>query len=165
MLSKEMLKQAVMNYDGSLLVVSHDREFLSGLTTRTIEFRDHRLIEYLGDVNYFLDKRAARDMRQVEMRTRTTDPKTNGYAAPDESGKGGANLSPEEKKNLQRTVQRTEKRIGELEAEIKSIESDMADSDFYNRPGSQAILKKYDERKSELTTVLSEWEHAVEMLG
>ena len=69
-LTKEVLKKAVQEYDGSLIVVSHDRDFLKDLTTRTIEFRDKKLYEHIGDVNAFLEKRAMNNMREVEMRTK-----------------------------------------------------------------------------------------------
>jgi ATP-binding cassette subfamily F protein 3 len=164
MLSKDVLKQALLDYSGTLLVVSHDREFLSGLTNRTIEFRDHRLHEYLGDVNYFLEKRRLDNMRQVEMRT-TTAKAGNGYAAPDERTKAGTALSAEEKKQLQRTVHRTERRISEIEAELKKMEGKMAESDFYSRPESQDVLQKYNAGKAELEKVFAEWETAAEQLG
>ena len=156
-LSKEVLKQALFDYDGTLLVVSHDREFLTGLTTRTIEFRDHKLTEYLGDVNYFLEKRKARDMREVEMRTvQKAENRANG---------NGASLSAEEKKNLQRLVQKAEKRIAELENEQKNIEGKMAAPDFYGKPESQQVLKKYADLKSELEKTYTEWEAGMEQLG
>ncbi len=157
MLSKEVLKQALFDFEGTLLVVSHDREFLTGLTERTIEFRDHKLYEYLGDVNYFLEKRQARDMREVEKRT-----KTNGHSSSDN---GVVVLGSEEKKQLQRVVLKAEKRIADLEADIKTYEVKMADPEFYNRSESKAALQKYDTLKAELETVFSEWEHAVEQLG
>ncbi len=157
MLSKEVLKQALFDFEGTLLVVSHDREFLSDLTTRTIEFRDHKLHEYLGDINYFLDKRQARDMREVEKRT-----KTNGASSSDD---GIVVLGSEEKKQLQRVVQKAEKRIADLEADIKTVEVKMADPEFYNRSESQTTLQKYKTLKAELDTVLTEWEQAVEQLG
>ena len=138
-------------------MVSHDREFLSDLTTRTIEFRDHKLYEYLGDINYFLDKRQARDMREVEKRT-----KTNGASSSDD---GIVVLGSEEKKQLQRVVQKAEKRIADLEADIKTVEIKMADPEFYNRSESQSTLQKYKTLKAELDTVLTEWEQAVEQLG
>ncbi len=157
MLSKEVLKQALFDFEGTLLVVSHDREFLTGLTDRTIEFRDHKLTEYLGDVNYFLEKRQARDMREVEKRT-----KGNGHSSSDN---GVVVLGSEEKKQLQRVVQKAEKRIADLEADIKTYEVKMADPEFYNRSESKAALQKYETLKAELDTVFSEWEQAVEQLG
>lgn len=166
MLSKDVLKQALLDFNGTLLVVSHDREFLSDLTTRTIEFRDHRLHEYLGDVNYFLEKRRLDNMRQVEMRTNSGSGRAgSGYAHPDDQGKSGTALSPEEKKQLQRTVQRTERRISEIEAELKKMEGKMAEADFYNKPESKDMLQKYNSGKSELEQVYAEWESALEQLG
>jgi ATP-binding cassette, subfamily F, member 3 len=155
-LSKEVLKQAVQDFEGTLLVVSHDREFLSDLTTKTIEFRDHKLKEYLGDVNYFLEKRKMDNMRDVEMRT---------VQASATKAQKGITLSAEDTKNLQRTVARTEKRIAELEAEQKKIEAKMAVPDFYNKPESNQVTKQYADLKAEMTKVMAEWESAVEMMG
>jgi ATP-binding cassette subfamily F protein 3 len=157
MLSKDVLKQALLDYNGTLLVVSHDREFLSELTTRTIEFRDHRLYEYLGDVNYFLDKRKLDNMRDVEKST-----KSGGYSAPDD---GVIVLGTEEKKQLQRQVQKAEKRIGELEEALQKMEGDMTGSDFYSRPESNDMMKKYGDLKAELAQVYADWEQAVEKLA
>jgi len=160
MLSKDVLKSALADYNGAILVVSHDREFLADLTTRTIEFRDHHLYEHLGDVNYFLERRRLDNMRDVEKATVLG--KNNGFAATD---RGVVTLSSEDKKQLQRTVQKTEKRISELETEIKKFENTMANPDFFNRPDSQSAMKKYGDVKAELTKVYSEWELAVEQLG
>jgi ATP-binding cassette subfamily F protein 3 len=159
MLSKDVLKQALTDYNGTLLVVSHDREFLSGLTDRTIEFRDGHLKEYLGDVNYFLEKRQLDNMRDVEKRSKTGEPGTSA------SDRGVEALSAEDKKNLQRTVQKHEKRIGELEAELGKYESKMADPDFYGRPESNAAIQQYNNLKAELETVYGAWERALEQLG
>jgi len=156
MTSKEVLKQALIDFEGTLLVVSHDREFLSDLTQRTIEFRDHKLIEYLGDVNYFLDKRKLDNMREVEMRT------VNGAANGAAKGK---ELNAEEKKALQRNVQKSEKRIAELEQEIKGIETKMEAPDFYTSSTSDAIMKKYADLKAELQKEYASWELAVEQIG
>ncbi len=158
MLSKDVLKQALLDYNGTLLVVSHDREFLSGLTTRTIEFRDGHLKEYLGDVNYFLEKRKLDNMRDVEKRSSSgsgSSSSDNGYGA----------LGSEEKKQLQRTVQKHERRIGEIETELGKWEAKMSDPEFYNRPESAEAIQKYNNLKSELETVYGEWEAAVERLG
>jgi ATP-binding cassette, subfamily F, member 3 len=167
MLSKEILKQAIMDFEGTLLVVSHDREFLSGLTTRTIEFRDHHLYEYLGDVNYFLEKRKVDNMRDVEKRSTVTNSlrNTGNAAAPDAQTKGGEALDPEARKNLQRTVQKAEKRIEELEANLKKIEVQMAETDFYNSPNAEKVMQQYESSKTELASVMQEWEMAVEALG
>ena len=158
MLSKDVLKQALADYNGTLLVVSHDREFLSDLTTRTIEFRDGHLKEYLGDVNYFLEKRKLDNMRDVEKRSAAG-------AGSRSSDNGVQVLGSEEKKLLQRTVQKAEKRISELEVEIGKWEKKMADPDFYNKSDSNDSIRQYNNLKNELDTVYNEWETAVGKLG
>lgn len=153
MLSKEVLKQALMEYDGTLIVVSHDREFLSGLTQKTIEFKERKLYEHLGDVNYFLSKRALTDMRAVELQ---------GKNAP--SGNGAKKMfTPEEwqeRKRLQRLVQTIEKRIEEIDKYLKQTEQAMAASDFFEKSDAQKILATYQQKKSELEIVMQEWEEA-----
>ena len=168
MLSKDVLKQALADYNGTLLIVSHDREFLSGLTDRTIEFRDGHLKEYLGDVNYFLEKRQLDNMREVEKRTASNNqqPAVNGtIAQSDTFQKSVPSISPEEKKILERAVQKQEKRIADLEVEIGKWEQKLAEPDFYSKPGANADLKKYGDLKSELAKVYGEWEAAVEKMG
>jgi ATP-binding cassette subfamily F protein 3 len=158
MLSKDVLKQALLDYNGTLLVVSHDREFLSDLTSRTIEFRDGHLYEHLGDVNYFLEKRRLDNMRDVEKRTKTGGgQKSTDNAVPV--------LGSEEKKQLERAVQKFEKRIADLEIDVKKFEEKMADPDFYNRPDSNDQLKKYTDLKTTLASEYADWEKAVERLG
>ncbi|MDO8971047.1 MAG: ATP-binding cassette domain-containing protein, partial [Saprospiraceae bacterium] len=167
MLSKDVLKQALADYNGTLLIVSHDREFLSGLTDRTIEFRDGHLKEYLGDVNYFLEKRQVDNMRDVEKRTVTSQSAAvavNGLAPATANGQKPS-LNTEEKKQLERAVQKQEKRIAELEAEIGKWEAKMADPEFYSKPTADGDLKKYSDLKAELAKVYGEWEAAVEKMG
>jgi len=157
MLSKDILKQALAEYNGSVLVVSHDREFLSELTTRTIEFRDGQLYEYLGDVNFFLEKRKLDNMREVEKRSRSGGQSTGDT--------GVQVLGSADKKQLERNVQKAEKRIAELEAEVKKMESLMADPEFYNQKDAESRMKQYADLKNTLSGVYSEWETAVEQLG
>ncbi len=160
MISKDVLKQALLDYNGTLLIVSHDREFLSDLTDRTIEFRDGKLYEYLGDINYFLEKRKANDMREIEKRTRPSA-EVQGNRSDD----AAVALSSDEKKNLQKNAQKAEKRISELEKEISKFEVKMADPDFYQSKGAQDHLRQYGDLKTELVKVYGEWELVVEQLG
>jgi ATP-binding cassette, subfamily F, member 3 len=157
MLSKDVLKRALQEYDGAMIVVSHDREFLAGLTDKTIEFRDRRLYEYLGDVNYFLDKRALDNMRAVELMDKPNGTKSAATPQPE--------LNNEEKKKLQRVVQQAEKKIDRIEEEIKVFEKKMAQPDFYQLPDVDAQLKYYQGKKAELDQVMEEWANAQEALG
>ncbi len=165
MISKEVLKEALMQYDGTLIVVSHDREFLRGLTNRTIEFRDKKLHEHLGDVDYFLNKRQLEDMREVEMRQKSpsngSSNTNNASAAATKTTTSASNpLSIDDKKRLERTVQNAEKRIAELEKQAAELEKTMGAADFYTRADSQKTLDKYDSLKKELEAETEKWESA-----
>jgi ATP-binding cassette, subfamily F, member 3 len=155
MLSKDVLKRALLDYDGTLIVVSHDRDFLAGLTTKTIEFRDKQLYEHLGDVNYFLEKVAMDNMRDVDM---SGNQKGQAKAAP------VVTLDDNAKKALQRRIQTAEKSINELEKQIAELELLMADGNFYTRPDSQKHLDKYKKLKGELEIVMAEWESVMDMM-
>ena len=150
MISKDILKQALMEYDGTLVVVSHDREFLGGLTNRTIEFRDKHLYDHIGDVNQFLEKRKVTDMRMLELASQQD--RTAAAAKPE--------LTFEERKRLMRAVQNAEKKVENLESDISAIEAKLADPEFYSRSNSPAIMEKYQLLKKELELAMKEWEEA-----
>ncbi len=155
MLSKDVLKNALQEYDGALIVISHDREFLAGLTDRTVEFKEHQLFNHLGDVNTFLEKRQLANMREVELQPivgekRETDEKSS--------------LSKEERKKLMRTVSNVEKKIERLENELKKMEGVMADPGFYERADATAFMENYQQEKKQLEKALEAWESAQEKL-
>ena len=143
--AKEVLKKAIMDYDGTLLVISHDRSFLEGLTDRTIEFRDNTTTEYLGDINYFLEKRKMDTFREVE-----ASQKQNAAAkvAPPKV------LGSNEKKELDKT----EKRIADLEREIKEVNIKMGKDDFYGSSDYESVTKKYQQLQGMLEMEMEKWE-------
>ena len=155
-ISKDVLKAALMEFDGTLIVVSHDREFLGGLTNRTIEFRDRELYNYIGDVNAFLEKRALDNMREVEMRSST---KSNQPAVVEKE-----ELDYEERKRLTRAVQNAERKIERLEAEIADFEIKLADPAFYEQKDSEAQMQQYKKKKADLEEAFAIWEEAQEKL-
>ncbi|MEO0735015.1 MAG: ATP-binding cassette domain-containing protein, partial [Bacteroidota bacterium] len=164
MISKDMLKQAIMDYDGTLVVVSHDREFLGGLTDRTIEFRDHKLYEHLGDINFFLERRELDNMRSVELE------KAKGAAAGAVSvnapAESRSSLSREEKRRLEKDVANAERKIERLEKDIEKIHLVMSDPDFYNDAAKvDKTTAELKAKQEELDTVMEKWEVASEALG
>ena len=158
MISKEVLKEALLNYEGTLVVVSHDRDFLAGLTEKTLEFRDRALYEYLGDVNYFLEKRALDNMREVEKREAASSKEKTSVDTRKE-------LSYEERKKLTRAVAQAEKKIEKLEAQIADFEARMATSEFYAQPDSQEQIQAYQEAKEALEKAFEDWDAAEKALG
>lgn len=157
MLSKEVLKKALMEYDGTLIIVSHDRDFLSGLTEKTMEFRDRQLFEYLGDVNYFLEKRQLENMREIDLQQqgKSAEIKIPNTNVVDENAK----------KQAQKKLTSVEKRIAELEKLIADAELQMADAAFYERPDANKQIDLYRNLQNELKDVMQEWEQAVELIG
>ena len=164
MVSKDMLKQAVQDYEGTLVVVSHDREFLAGLTDRTIEFRDHQLYEHLGDINYFLERRAIDNMRAVELEKAKSAPAAspaNGTTPAPASAPRKSTLSRDEKRRYEKDVANAERKIERLEKDIERIHLTMSDPEFYN---DQARVDKttaqLQAKQAELETVMEKWEEA-----
>ena len=159
--AKEVLKDALMKYDGAMIVVSHDRDFLKGLTDKTVEFRDGQLHTYLGDVEFFLEKRELDDMRKVEM----TEKKAAKSAVVQESTKEPAiELSYEERKRLVRLVSNAEKKIERLESDISKLQEKMYDPEVAVSAEAAEIGKKLKEKQQEIEKVMSEWEEAQELL-
>ncbi len=153
-ISKDVLKRAIQEYDGTLIVVSHDREFLAGLTNRTIEFRDRKLHDHLGDVNFFLEKRQLDNMRDVEISKSSGKP-ANASAKP-----AKPELSYEDRKRMQRAISSAEKKVMKLEEEIAKMEKEMASSDFYLREDAADFTQQHNAKKEELEEAMEEWEMA-----
>ncbi len=151
--SKEILKNALQDYDGTMIVVSHDRDFLAGLTNKTLEFRDKQLHTYLGDINFYLKKRAMDNMREVEMATKAKK-------ALEEKSNDKPELDYETKKRLQRAVQNAERKIEKLEEKIAEWDVKMATAEFYEQPDSQKQIEKYQDLKKDLDKAMEDWEEA-----
>lgn len=150
--SKEILKKALQDYDGTMIVVSHDRDFLAGLTNKTLEFRDKQLHTYLGDINFYLKKRAMDNMREVEMATKAKAIEAQNAAKPE--------LDYETKKRLQRAVQNSERKIERLEEQIAEWDVKMATAEFYEQPDSQKQIEQYQQLKNDLNKAMEAWEIA-----
>jgi len=164
--SKEILKEALQEYEGTLLVVSHDRDFLKGLTQKIVEFKDKKLYQYLGDIEYYLEKRSLEDMRAVELQKSSetqTQSASSGGGKQQEASK--PTISREELKKLRRQVQYAERDIEKLEAEMAEINKKMLEPDFYMDPTFVAINKTYMDLQSKLDSKMADWEAAVDKLS
>ncbi|MGB1217841.1 MAG: ABC-F family ATP-binding cassette domain-containing protein, partial [Saprospiraceae bacterium] len=150
-ISKEVLKDAILRYDGSLIVVSHDRDFLKGLTQKTIEFRDKKLYEYLGDVEYFLEKRKLQDMREAEKREKIKKAEKAELSAEDKK------RIHDQKRILQKSVQKVEKKIADTEKKIKNLEVKMGATDFYSSPDMGKVMDEHKTLKSKVEKLEEEW--------
>ena len=157
MRSKDILKDALQKYDGTVVVVSHDREFLDGLVDRIYEFRDGGVREYLGDIWYFLEKRKVESLQEIEYKEKpTTSPKNSVESS---AGK----LSYEQKKEqeklirkLRKAVESVEEELAKVETEIAAYDKRFAESTDYNADD----YAKYDALKQHYNQLMHEWEKA-----
>ncbi len=153
--SKNVLKDALKSFEGTLLLVSHDRDFLQGLTNKVYEFKDHKIKEYLGDIDFYLEQRKLADMRQVEKRD--VEKK-----APKEGNKT-AWKDQKKLKSLNNKLSNIEAKISKLEKEIEEKDLEMA-SDYEKAMAQANFLKKYKEKKKELEQLMEDWERVQEEL-
>ena len=157
MRSKDILKDALQKYDGTVVVVSHDREFLDGLVDRIYEFRDGGVREYLGDIWYFLEKRKIESLQEIERKDKPVVAERN--TAESSTGK----LSYEQKKEqekllrkLRKAVESVEEELAKVEAEIAAYDKRFAESTDYNADD----YAKYDALKQRYDQLMHEWEKA-----
>lgn len=158
MQTKSILKQALQSYDGTLLIVSHDRDLLAGLTDKTYEFRDGEVKEYLGDVEYFLMKRDEDNMRAIEMGSKSGNAKRTTLSKEDKIE------LYEKKKALKNHVNKLERKIEKLEKRIKDCEKEMMDPEFYLSQNAASVTQKHHQLKKELDQVMEAWAGLVEEL-
>ncbi|MDB9980276.1 ATP-binding cassette domain-containing protein [Ulvibacter sp.] len=146
--SKNVLKEALKKFEGTLLLVSHDRDFLQGLTSKVYEFKDHKIKEYLGDIDYFLEQRNLENMREAEKRTVVA----NGAKSKTTSSKQEYE-NQKKQKSLTNKLSKTESAISKLENEIKDI--DLALALHYDKTIAQPhFFDKYRLRKNNLQNYL-----------
>lgn len=147
--SKNVLKDALISFEGTLILVSHDRDFLQGLTNKVYEFKDHKIKEYLGDIDFYLEQRKVENLREVEKREVIKE-------APKESKKESYQ-NQKKFKSLNNKLSNTEARITKLEKEIEKKDVELAAN--YNETISDPdFLKNYDSKKKELEKLMKQWE-------
>ena len=159
LISKEILKNAVKNFEGTVLVVSHDRDFLSGLTTKLFEFTPEGIKEHLDGIDEFLEKKNIENMRAFE--------KVEKPVAQKQEAKVEDTSADKDKE-----AQRVKKQIGQLEQKIEKLEKSIAEYDEQlQNPQQYAILTadnqfftKYENLKKELETTMAEWERLADLL-
>jgi len=153
--SKNVLKKALQQFEGTLILVSHDRDFLQGLTNKVYEFRNKKIKEYLGDINFYLEQRKVDDFREIEKKDKVE--KVNG------KGNKNKNLYNEQKKSktLTNRLSKVESQIADLEKEI--AEADVALANNYEETTAKPhFFDSYKAKKRKLEDLMAEWEEITE---
>lgn len=166
--SKEIIKLALQKFEGTIIVISHDREFLQGLCDKIFEFRDGSMKEFLGNINEYLEYRQKESLREIsaeksklsqEAEAKAEEKKES--ATNEAKSQQNANtFVSKEQKNLQNKLKKIEEKIADYEKEIAQLESIFAKSN-----PSEAELKKYQDLQDELAATMQEWEDIAEKLG
>ncbi|WP_028376417.1 ABC-F family ATP-binding cassette domain-containing protein [Leeuwenhoekiella sp. MAR_2009_132] len=153
--SKNVLKEALKSFQGTLLLVSHDRDFLQGLTSTVYEFKDHKIKEYLGDIDYYLEKRAVENLRDLEKK----DPKVKvKEAAPKVEYKDQKKV-----KSLNNQLSNIESEVNKLEREIKIMDQELA-ADYAKTSSKPDFFKRYEAKKKKIEELTSKWGEVTEEL-
>ena len=148
-LSKNVLKIALSKFEGTLLLVSHDRDFLQGLVNKVYEFRDKKLKEYLGDIDYYLEEKKVENLREVELKTKIkVDKPLSNKLSYDNQKK---------LKSLNNKLSKVESKIGLLENEIKDLDNKLEDN--YDKFAKEdGFFDNYQSKKSQLNILMKDWE-------
>ncbi|MFA6933422.1 MAG: ABC-F family ATP-binding cassette domain-containing protein [Bacteroidales bacterium] len=157
--SKDILKNALIRYDGTLVIVSHDRDFLQGLTNTLYEFRNKHITEFRGDIFEYLEHRKIEDLKELEQgKTPQAQIKENQIS----ENKLNYEKSKEAEKELRKIrnrIEKAEKEIENIEKEIAKMDSDLADPmQIEKLSKDQSFYDKYQEKKNLLTKTMQEWE-------
>ena len=165
--SKELLKKAIKEFDGTAIIVSHDREFLDGLVTHVYEFRNQKMKEHIGGIYDFLNDRKLENLRELEQRK--APQKSAAQSAPKNEPKPSDNkdaapqgkLSYEQQKELNRRKNKAERAVKEVEQQIEKLEAEITEMETkMSEDSSEAmkLLSRYEAAKHELDTAMEKWE-------
>lgn len=157
MRSKDVLKEAIKAFDGTVIVVSHDREFLDGLVTKVYEFGNKKVREHLGGIYEFLQYKKMDTLRELEISTSLKAP-TTASGKPVSDNK----LSYEARKELNRKIKKAEKAVEDVEKQISKFEAQLAHMDnlleLTENASDSGFIERYQKKQRELEHKMYEWE-------
>jgi len=143
--SKSVLKQALVKFDGTLILVSHDRDFLQDLTNKVYEFKSQNIKEYLGDIDFYLNQRKIEDFREIEKKDKVMFVKKN------------KNIDSLIERDLKKKISNIESKISRLENEISIIDKDL-EEDYEKTISRDNFFSNYEKKKSDLDSLMKKWE-------
>ena len=153
--SKNVLKEALRKFEGTLILISHDRDFLQGLSDRVLEFKDHKLKEYLGDINLYLEQKNLDSLVALELKEKIKAKKTiipkNDYE------------TQKKLKSLQNKQSKVELEIADLERAIKTMDSEL-EINYEQTILQPNFFENYNGKKDQLAVLLKKWEVVAEEL-
>lgn len=166
MVSKDILKNALLKFDGTLIVVSHDRDFLQGLTTKVFEFRNHTIKPHIGDVYDYLETRKLQSLKQLEIKKSTTSVRVEAEPASDNKAIYERRKQQErEIRKVAQAVSKSEEAINQLEDDVKRYDLMLAKPEAYKeRITSGDLYREYEQIKHSLEQEMENWAKLHEQL-
>ncbi len=170
LISKDILKQALQAYDGTLVIVSHDRDFLDGLVDKIYEFRDGKVKEHLGGVEDFLHRKRLENLNELERKASSSDSPASSGAQTSAQGASAKNIAAptpsqlsyqeqkerdRERRKLQNKIDKCEKEIAQLENKLKELEEKLSSTTDSGEIGKLSV--EYKETKEKLDLKMEEW--------
>lgn len=170
LISKDILKQALQAYDGTLVIVSHDRDFLDGLVDKIYEFRDGKVKEHLGGVEDFLHRKRLENLNELERKASSSDSPASSGAQTSAQGASAKNIAAptpsqlsyqeqkerdRERRKLQNKIDKCEKEIAQLEDKLKELEEKLSSTTDSGEIGKLSV--EYKETKEKLDLKMEEW--------
>lgn len=152
--SKNVLKNALKKFEGTLILVSHDRDFLQGLTSKVYEFKDQQIKEYLGDIDFFLEQRNLQNLREAEKKTEVIQ-------KPEEKSSSSDHETQKKIRSIKNRVKNVENQISGLEKEIEKMDEDLA-TDYESTSAQPNFFENYKKKKKKLEEFMKEWEVLLE---
>lgn len=157
MISKDILKHALLHYGGTMIIISHDRDFLSGLTDKVFDFHNHTIKQYSGDIEEYLERNKMSSIDDVSYRKTLN---SNVSSSLRENKISENKSSYEERKNLEKLKRKKEREIATAEQKIEQLETDLKDIELLMNTGTadNSVFVRYGERKRELDEATDMWE-------
>ncbi len=164
MRSKELLKQALKRFEGTVLVVSHDRDFLDGLVTRTFEFTHKKVKEHLGGIYEFLEHKRMEHLRELETAVPRPSTSTPGTTRPTHTDKKGGKATFEERKELNRALKKAETEVAKIERRVSELEKKLEkmtiELESPENASDPALFQNFQALQKELEAKMEAWERS-----
>ena len=163
--SKDILKSALKRFDGTLIIVSHDRDFLQGLTEKVYEFKNKNIKEYLGDVNAFLEAKMVDNFKDFELRKPAEKSATEKEVSSNKQ-------SYEERKQLDKDIRKLSNKVTKLEREVDALDQELKQLDvelanpekFQEMSKKEGFFEEYQQKQQKLSDFMNNWEKYLEEL-
>jgi ATP-binding cassette subfamily F protein 3 len=159
MQSKDILKNALLQFEGTLIVVSHDRDFLQGLTDKVFEFKNRQIKPYIGDIYDFLENRKIENLKQLEINNKNLNTANNDLISDNKINWEKKRESDKEIRKIKNKVDKCEEGISKIEAEIQRLDKVLANPEEHKAEFNKGnIYQSYQDLKDKLEEQMLEWE-------